>query len=136
MKESNGNNDLKSFLIVNKSIDDLHDLIGTEYFYYIYYSILKIIKRIYMNMRGIKQIPGNNNKMLKDLLKESKLSDYEIKIIEEPGFAENYSKCTKLEDSNKMFDNLKELYYYCFGNVQNEILENSSREEINSLRKI
>ena len=35
-----------------------------------------------------------------------------------------------------MFDNLKELYYYCFGNVQNEILENSSREEINSLRKI
>ena len=44
MKESNGNNDLKSFLIVNKSIDDLHDLIGTEYFYYIYYSILKIIK--------------------------------------------------------------------------------------------
>ena len=97
MKESNGNNDLKSFLIVNKSIDDLHDLIGTEYFYYIYYSILKIIKQIYMNMRGIKQIPGNNN---------------------------------------KMFDNLKELYYYCFGNVQNEILENSSREEINSLRKI
>lgn len=136
MKESNGNNDLKSFLIVNKSIDDLHDLIGTEYFYYIYYSILKIIKQIYMNMRGIKQMPGNNNKMLKDLLKESKLSDYEIKIIEEPGFAENYSKCTKLEDSNKMFDNLKELYYYCFGNVQNEILENLSREEINSLRKI
>ena len=38
MKESNGNNDLKSFLIVNKSIDDLHDLIGTEYFYYIYYN--------------------------------------------------------------------------------------------------
>ena len=92
MKESNGNNDLKSFLIVNKSIDDLHDLIGTEYFYYIYYSILKIIKQIYMNMRGIKQMPGNNDKMLKDLLKESKLSDYEIKIIEEPGFAENYSK--------------------------------------------
>ena len=70
MKESNGNNDLKSFLIVNKSIDDLHDLIGTEYFYYIYYSILKIIKQIYMNMRGIKQMPGNNNKMLKELLKE------------------------------------------------------------------
>ena len=93
MKESNGNNDLKSFLIVNKSIDDLHDLIGTEYFYYIYYSILKIIKQIYMNMRGIKQMPGNNNKMLKDLLKESKLSDYEIKTIEEPSFAENYSKC-------------------------------------------
>ena len=89
-----------------------------------------------MNMRGIKQMPGNNDKMLKDLLKESKLSDYEIKIIEEPGFAENYSKCTELGDSNKMFDNLKELYYYCFGNVQNEILENSSREEINSLRKI
>ena len=136
MKESNGNNDLKSFLIVNKSIDDLNDLIGTEYFYYIYYSILKIIKQIYMNMRGIKQMPGSNNKMLKDLLKESKLSDYEIKIIEEPSFAENYSKCTELGDSNKMFDNLKELYYYCFGNVQNEILENSSREEINSLRKI
>ena len=47
MKESNGNNDLKSFLIVNKSIDDLHDLIGTEYFYYIYYSILKIIKQYF-----------------------------------------------------------------------------------------
>ena len=136
MKESNGNNDLKSFLIVNKSIDDLHDLIGTEYFYYIYYSILKIIKQIYMNMRGIKQMPGNNNKMLKDLLKESKLSDYEIKTIEEPSFAENYSKCTELGDSNKMFDNLIELYYYCFGNVHNEILENSSNEEINSLRKI
>ena len=81
-------------------------------------------------------MPGSNNKMLKDLLKESKLNDYEIKIIEEPSFAENYSKCTELGDSNKMFDNLKELYYYCFGNVQNEILENSSREEINSLRKI
>lgn len=129
-------NDINSFVLINKRINELFELINTEYFYYIYYSVLERIKLIYLHMRGIKESKESFRRITKNPLRDKRMIDDDIKLMQDSGFEEKYMKCIELSESSTMFDNLKALYYYCFGGIEKELLENSKGANINSLKKI
>lgn len=124
-------NELDTFVILNKTINELDNLIDTKYFYYIYFVILNKIKHIYMNMKGI-YLDGNDTPY--SLLKGRK--DNTLNLIDEIGFRNFYSKCLEENDQIVMYDNLKNLYLYCFGKIEMEILDNHTEKRIRLLSKI
>lgn len=129
-------NDINSFILINKRMNDLFELINTEYFYYIYYNILERIKFIYMRMSGIKNSKEGLKRLTKNPLRDKRILDNEIKLMHDPNFEEKYKKCIELSEANTMFDNLKTLYYYCFGNIEKELLENAKDINIISLKRM
>lgn len=128
---NNFEDELNTFVILNKTVLELKDLIDTEYFYYIYFVILNKIKLIYMNMKGIDIVNTNNSY---NLLRRR--VDNDVKLVDEVNFRVLYSQCLDKNEQIVMYENLKNLYLYCFSKVETEILDNHTEKRIKLLSRI
>lgn len=123
--------EFNTFVILNKTILELKDLIDTEYFYYIYFAILNKIKLIYMNMKGIDIINTNSSY---NLLRRR--ADNDVKLVGEVNFRILYLQCLDKNEQIVMYENLKKLYLYCFSKVETEILDNHTEKRIKLLSRV
>ena len=111
-------NDKFSVFSINNRMEDLESLINDDSFYAVYYIVLEKIRTVYSKINGIIDLP---------LMKIEKLySDKEFakKYIESPihslpnqEFVLLYLECIKIGDRVTMFNNLRKLYNYSFGNL-------------------
>lgn len=99
-----GKCDIKVLKLLNKFINDLGKIIDTVYFDYMYLNVVEKIKTLYINLKDYK-------------------NSYDL--VFDYDFLEFYNNCLTANIQSEKYDNLRKLYYYCFGNIDLEMLSSS-----------
>lgn len=104
-----------SIFSINNRIEDLESLLYSDSFYSVYYITLEKIRTLYSRINGIIDLPATKiEKIYTNNEYAQKYISSPIHQLPEQNFIEKYLLCLKLNNKNIMFDNLKDLYFFCF----------------------
>ena len=118
IKPSFDSNDKFSIFSINNRMEDLESLINEDSFYAVYYVVLEKIRLTYSKINGIIDLPIMKiEKLYNDYDYAQKyIASSEHKLPNDE-FIKMYLECMKIDDRNIMYERLKRLYEFSFGNL-------------------
>lgn len=118
IKSSFNDNDKFSIFSLNNRMEDLKSLIDEESFYSVYYVVLEKIRITYSKINGIIDLPIMKiERIYNDTDFARKYISSNEHKLPSGEFIKVYLECIKICDKNMMYDNLKRLYNYSFGDL-------------------
>lgn len=106
-----GKCDIEQLKLLNNFINNLGKIIDTAYFDYIYLNVVEKIKTLYISLKDYKK-------------------SYDL--IFDYDFSDLYNNCLTPNSQSEKYNNLQQLFYYCFGSIEIEILDNQiTKKELN-----
>lgn len=114
-----GDDEKFSIFSINNRIEDLESLIDDDSFYAVYYIILERIRTLFATINGIIDLPLTKIKNIyEDVSLADKYISSPIHNLPDEKFIDLYLECQKLCDRKLMLNNIKNLYYYSFNNLE------------------
>lgn len=109
-------NDKFSIFSINNRMEDLESLVDNDSFYSVYYITLEKIRTLYAKINGIIDLPIMKiEKIYNDINFAKKYIASSSHLLPNQEFINLYLQCIKIDDKEKMLNNLKCLYSYSFG---------------------